>query len=119
MNFLEELEALGVNVEEGLERVLDDESLYETMLDMFPDRVNGSPIAIEDFEADSLDTLVERVHMLKGLTGNLAMTPLFEGYLQTLELLRAGRPKEAVVEYERILPIQTAVVDCIKRHRSV
>lgn len=119
MSFFEELEALGVNVEEGLERVLDDESLYETMLDMFPDRVNGSPIAIEDFGADSLDTLIERVHMLKGLTGNLAMTPLFEGYLQMLELLRTNRPKEAAGEYERILPIQTAVMDCIERHMSV
>lgn len=116
MSFFEELKELGVNVEEGLERVMDDEPLYETMLGMYIDKVNSNPIAVEDFEADDLDDLIGRVHILKGLTGNLAMTPLFAGYLQMLDLLRNACPQEAVKEYERILPAQTAIVDCIKRH---
>ncbi len=119
MSLFEELKDLGVDVEEGLERVVDDEPLYEMMLGMYIDKVNSNPIAMEDFDADSLDTLISRVHMLKGLTGNLAMTPLFAGYLQMLDLLRTARPKEAAEEYERILPIQTAIIDCIKRHMSV
>ncbi len=119
MNLFEELKELGVDVEEGLERVMDDEPLYETMLGMFIDKVNGNPIAVKDFDGDSLDELIARVHVLKGLTGNLAMTPLFAGYLQTLDLLRTGRPKEAKKEYEQILPAQTAIIDCIKRHISV
>lgn len=119
MGFLEELKELGVDVEEGLERVLDDEPLYETMLGMYIDKVNDNPIAMEDFDADSLDVLISRVHILKGLTGNLAMTPLFTGYLQALDLLRTGRPKEAAREYERLLPVQTAIMDCIKRHINV
>jgi len=119
MTFFEELKGLGVDVEEGLERVLDDEPLYETMLGMYIDKVNNNPIAMEDFDADSLDELIRRVHILKGLTGNLAMTPLFAGYLQMLDLLRTDHPKEAAKEYERILPIQTAIMDCIKKHMSV
>lgn len=99
--------------------MLDDEPLYETMLGMYIDKVNSNPIAMEDFDADNLDTLIGRVHILKGLTGNLAMTPLFGGYLQMLDFLRTDRPKEAAEEYERILPIQAAIVDCIKRHRSL
>jgi len=118
MSFFEELEELGVDVEEGLERVLDDEPLYETMLGMYIDKVNDNPISMEDFDADSLDTLIKRVHILKGLTGNLAMTPLYAGYLQILELLRTARPKEAAKEYGRILPAQTAIIDCIKRHMN-
>lgn len=118
MSLLEELKELGVNVQEGLERVMDDESLYEMMLGMFPDKVDGNPIEMADFAGDSLETLTERVHMLKGLTGNLAMTPLFEGYVRALELLRAGNPEEAGKEYEQILPAQAAIMDCIKRHMS-
>ncbi len=118
MSFFEELKDLGVDVEEGLERVMDDEPLYETMLGMYIDRVNSNPIAMEDFDAPNLDALTGRVHMLKGLTGNLAMKPLFAGYLQMLDLLRNACPKEAAKEYERILPIQTAITDCIKRHMS-
>ncbi len=119
MSFFEELEELGVNVDEGLERVVDDESLYETMLGMYIEKVNSNPIAMEDFESDSLDELIRRVHILKGLTGNLAMTPLFEGYLLMLDLLRTARPKEAAKEYERILPVQTSIVNCIKRYMNV
>lgn len=119
MSFFEELKELGVDVEEGLERVMEDEPLYETMLGMYIDKVNSNPIAVEDFEADDLDDLIGRVHILKGLTGNLAMTPLFAGYLQMLDLLRNARPQEAVKEYERILPAQTAIVDCIKRHMEI
>lgn len=116
MSFFEELKDLGVDVEEGLERVMDDAPLYETMLGMYIDRVNSNPITMEDFDSDNLDTLIGRVHTLKGLTGNLAMTPLFAGYLQILDLLRTSHPKEAAKEYERILPVQVAILDCIKRH---
>lgn len=116
MSLFEELKELGVNVEEGLERVMDDGPLYETMLGMFIDAVNNNPIEMADFDADSLQTLTERVHILKGLTGNLAMAPLFEGYVQALDFLRNGRAKEAGKEYERIQPAQAAIIDCIKRH---
>jgi len=118
MSYFEELKDLGVDVEEGLERVMDDEPLYEMMLGMYLDKVDENPIAMEDFEAENLEGLIGRVHILKGLTGNLAMTPLFAGYLQMLDLLRNGRPKEAVEIYERILPVQTVIIDCIKRHTS-
>lgn len=119
MSFFEELKELGVNVEEGLERVMDDAPLYETMLGMFLDKVNDNPIAMEDFEAEDQETLIGRVHILKGVTGNLAMTPLFTGYLQMLDLLRTGHPKEAAKEYERILPAQAVVIECIKRNMDV
>lgn len=118
MSLFEELKDLGVNVDEGLERVMDDEPLYETMLGMFIDKINSNPIKIEDFDAESLDELIGTVHMLKGLTGNLAMTPLFEGYMKVLDLLRTNCAKEAAKEYERILPVQAAIIDCLKRYIS-
>lgn len=118
MSLLNELKDLGVDVDDGLERVMDDQPLYEMMLGMFIDTVNGNPIEAADFDSDSLDVLIERVHILKGLTGNLSMTPLFTGYVQTLDLLRTGRPKEAGREYERIMPAQAAIMECISRHMS-
>lgn len=116
MGLFEELKDLGVDIDEGLERVMDDDSLYEMMLGMFIDSLNGNPISLEDFGADNIDVLIERVHSLKGLTGNLAMTPIFTKYTETLNLLRAGRKEEARAEFERLLPCQAAIVECIKRH---
>ena len=119
MSLLEELKDLGVDVNEGLERVMDDKPLYETMLGMFVDKVNSNPIKLEDFDAKDLDELVGRGHILKGLTGNLAITPLFDGYMQVLDFLRTDHAREALEEYERILPAQAAIVECIKRYTSV
>lgn len=119
MSLFEELKNLGVNVDEGLERVMDDAPLYETMLGMYVDKVASNPISMDDFDADNLTTLIERVHILKGLTGNLAITPLFAGYMQMLDSLRTDRPNEAAQVYVRILPIQTKILDCIKRYRNM
>ena len=119
MSLFEELKELGVDVNEGLERVMDDEPLYETMLGMFVERMDSNPIMPEDFDAEDLDKLIGQVHALKGLTGNLAMTPLFEGYMKMLDLLRSGCPEEAQQVYKQILPTQLAIVECIKRYMNV
>ena len=100
MSLFEKLNELGVDVNEGLERVMDDEPLYETMLGMFVERVDSNPIMPEDFEEKDLDQLIRQVHALKGLTGNLAMAPLFDGYLKMLDLLRTGCAEEAQQIYE-------------------
>ncbi|MCM1127662.1 MAG: hypothetical protein NC429_14480 [Lachnospiraceae bacterium] len=119
MSLLEELKDLGVNVEEGLERVMDDQELYEMTLGMFIDSAKDNPVSPEDFDGDDLEALIRRVHMLKGLTGNLGMTPLFTKYNQVLELLRNDQPEAAKAGFEGTLPIQSAIVECIKRHMDM
>lgn len=116
MSLLEELKDLGVDVDDGLDRVMGDSSLYEMMLGMFIDSVNGNPVQPPDFDGGDLTELTERVHMLKGVTGNLAMTPLFTRYTEVLGLLRAGQAGEAKSGYLQIMPVQEAIVDCILRH---
>lgn len=112
------LEALGVNITEGLDRVMGDEDLYEMMLGMFVDMINDSPISLEEFDSSDYSELIERVHTLKGTTGNLSIIPLFEGYTKTLELLRDERPQEAKAAYEKMLPVQSEILDCIRQNSS-
>ncbi len=116
MKYLDELEALGVDIKEGLDRVMNDESLYETMLGMFVDTVKSSSIQQEDFQSDNCEGLITQIHTLKGITGNLSISPLFEGYKKALEFLRSGKPKEAEEVFEKILPVQLKIIDCIERH---
>lgn len=115
---IDELRSMGLEVDEGLDRVMGDEPLYEMMLGMFADSVQGSPIHPEDFDRGDLDGLTKQVHTLKGTAGNLGLTLLFEGYNQALTLLRAGKAKEAKAEYVKLLPVQTDVVSCIMRGRA-
>ena len=61
-----------------------------------------------------LEPLIEKVHMLKGTAGNLSLTPIFNGYNRTLELLREGQPGKARAEFEAMRPVQEKLMDCIK-----
>jgi len=115
---IEELKELGVDVDEGLGRVMGDSSLYEMMLGMFVDSVRDNPVEPADYDGAGLDELIKRVHMLKGVTGNLAITPLFNGYNRSLVLLREGKPAEAKTEFERLAPVQVKILDCIKRYQG-
>lgn len=116
MGYMDELEVLGVDVKEGLDRVMNDESLYEMMLGMFVDTVKTSAIQQEDFQKDNYDELITQIHSLKGITGNLSITPLFESYKEALGLLRDSNPGEAEKIYEKLLPVQSKIIDCIERH---
>ena len=118
MNLMESLKSLGVDVNEGLDRVMGDESLYEMMLGMFLDSVRDNPVSLEDFDGAGLDDLIKRIHTLKGVTGNLAITPLFNGYNQALVLLREGKAAEAKAEFKKVLPVQAQIVDCINQHKN-
>ena len=117
MTFAEELKSLGVDTDEGLDRVMGDKDLYEMMLGMFVDAVKNNPIAPEDFSGD-LEPLIKTVHMLKGTAGNLSLTPVFAGYNSALGLLRENRPDQARAEFEAMLPVQEKVIDCIRRHQN-
>jgi len=117
MNLIDELKSLGADVNEALDRVMGDQDLYVMMLGMFLSSVAENPISPEDFDAGDLDSLTKRVHTLKGVTGNLGLTPLFNGYTESLGLLRAGDGKAAKEVYNKLLPVQTAVIDCIQRHQ--
>lgn len=117
MNLIDELKSLGADVDEALDRVMGDQDLYVMMLGMFLSSVAENPISPEDFDAGELEGLIKRVHTLKGVTGNLGLTPLFNSYTESLGLLRAGDGKAAKEVYSKLLPVQTAVIDCIQRHQ--
>lgn len=114
----EELEKLGVDVDEGLDRVMGDESLYEMMLGMFLDALNESPIELGEFDGADLEPLIRKVHALKGTTGNLSLTPLFNGYVEVLGFLRGNQPEEAKAAMEKIIPVQEKIVECIKQNQD-
>ena len=56
--------------------------------------------------------------MLKGMTGNLSLTPLFNGYVEMLGMLREGKVKEAGEVMGKLRPIQEQIIECIERNQS-
>lgn len=118
MSLLEELNALGADTADALDRIMGDTELYEVMLGMFVSSIGDASISLDEFDGDDLDGLIRKIHALKGTTGNLALTPLFEGYNRSLELLRSGQPAQAKAAFEQMLPVQAKILDCINQHKN-
>ena len=86
---IEKLRNYGANVEEGMARCMNNEAFYLRLVNM----------AAEDKGFDRLRTAVESgdkkecfeaAHALKGMLGNLALTPMAEPASEMTELLRTG-----------------------------
>lgn len=115
MGLLEELKDLGVNTEEGAERMGGNISLYERMLVKFADMIKKTPVQ-PDFDSNNYNDITDAAHAIKGASGNLSVTPVYEAYTEIVRLLRAGQPEKAKDTLEKIIPIQSKIVDCIEKY---
>ena len=84
------LKEYGANVEEGLKRCLNNEAFYI--------RLVGIAAADEGFDRlakqvqdGALSDAFDTAHALKGVVGNLFLTPLYEPVSEITELLRAKK----------------------------
>ena len=95
---IEQLESFGVNTKEGLERCLNDEGFYLGLIPSALDRsaYDGLEKAIINHD---LANAFEAAHALKGVLGNLALTPIYEPLSELTELLRA----RSDADYESLL----------------
>ena len=115
MALIDEMKNLGVNVDEALERFMGNASLYERMLGKLTAAVNDNEV-MPCFEAGDNEAALEKAHTLKGVTGNLSISPLYIAYSEIVNLLRAGKPDEAKALLEKTLPVQREIISCIENH---
>lgn len=117
MDLLDELKKLGVNTEEGLERFSGNKSLYARMMGKFPASVNDLDV-ISSIEANDIEAAITKAHTIKGVTGNLSITPLYTAYTQIVNDLRAGNAASAKEALEKILPVQKEILECIENNKQ-
>ncbi|WP_300675838.1 hypothetical protein [uncultured Acetatifactor sp.] len=116
MNFFEELRALGVDVDDGMKRLMGNEKLYRKLLGSFVKMIGSQTLAAEDFDKADHTSEIEKAHSIKGTAGNLSLTPIYESYTEILNLLRTDRPEEAKAVLAKVLPVQQEIVSCIERN---
>ena len=115
MNLLEELGHMGVDVEQGLDRLMGNTALYEKMLVMLLDMLKNSMVTPE-FDSDNYGEVIEKAHAIKGATGNLSITPLYKAYSEVVRLLRENNPEQAKDILREIQPVQTEIMNCIEKY---
>ena len=91
----------GAAVDEGLARCMNNEAFYLKLVGkVLDDKAFGTLRSA--VEAGDKEAAFEAAHQLKGVLGNLALTPMFEPVAEMTELLRAGEEVEYMVFVDKI-----------------
>ncbi|WP_026666227.1 Hpt domain-containing protein [Butyrivibrio sp. FC2001] len=101
------LRELGANVDEGLERCMGMEDFYMEMIELGLSDERFETLG-QTLEAGDLDNSFEHVHALKGVIGNLALTPLYETICEITEHLRAREQMDYKPLYEKLISQRNA-----------
>lgn len=115
MGLFEELKELGVDVDGGLARINGNEKLYTRLLNTYVKTIKGQSVPA-DFASGDLEEVKEKAHAIKGTSGNLSITPVYEAYTEIMNLLRSDDPEQAKPLLEKIIPVQDQIVSCIEKY---
>lgn len=112
MGLIDELAALNCNTQEAEKRFMNNTSLYVKMLKKFPAAAEETPV-MPLIESGDLEAAAAAAHTLKGVTGNLSLTPLYEAYTEIVTALRNSDGEKARKMLEEIIPVQEKILSCI------
>lgn len=85
---IEKLNVFGADTAEGLERCYGNEALYLKLVNMILNEKNFDTLE-QALANNDLDKAFEAAHALKGVLGNLSLTPMYEISVEMTELLRS------------------------------
>lgn len=84
---VEKLKQFGANADEGLERCMNNEAFYLKMVSRFLEDKTFDRLKAE-IANNNLEEAFKAAHSLKGVLGNLAITPLYDVIFEMTDLLR-------------------------------
>lgn len=106
---IEELQAYGINTKEGLARCMNNSAFYFRMLGM--GLKNASFDKLENLLAEgNLEEAFEQAHAIKGVVGNLAITPIYDKIADITESLRAKKDLDYVSLYKPVKDLRDELV---------
>jgi len=86
-NFREQLEENGADVEATLNRFMGNDAIYQKFLGKFPNDPNYANLGT-NIESQNYEEAYKCAHALKGVVGNLGLTPIYEAVSTLVEELR-------------------------------
>lgn len=95
-----------VNSAEGLARVRGNATLYKRMLGMFVGSTEFAALE-EALAAGDWARGADVAHAIKGMTGNLSLTAIFDASTELMLQLRQGAPDEALLAHYRAVLEET------------
>lgn len=115
MSLMEDLSALGVDTKDALARFMGNSDLYERMLKKFPKAVEESPV-LAYARSEDYETAASNAHALKGVAGNLSLTPLYDSYTKIVDMYRESNFEQANALLDETLEVQQKFLDVIEKY---
>lgn len=109
---LETLKDLGIDPKDGLARCMNKEDFYFKML----------KLGLSDEKFDLIEDILknkkmkecfEMAHALKGVTGNLALTPMYNSLSELTELLRNNKDADYLAIYKSVKEMRDKLLKII------
>lgn len=91
--FRKQLEEGGADVETTLKRFMGNDAIYQKFLGKFPADPNYANLGI-NIEAGAFEEAYKCAHALKGVVGNLGLTPIYEKVSELVEEMRNKTSEE-------------------------
>ena len=107
---IDSLKDFGANVEKGLDRCMGMEDFYLEMIELGLSDERFENLGTQ-LEGGNLDEAFETVHALKGVIGNLALTPLYETICEMTEHLRAKDAIDYKPLYDKLLEQRKEILE--------
>ena len=112
-NWMAALKEAGADTDGALRRFSGNIGLYQKLLRMFPQDKTYEQIE-PALQANDWTALQTAAHTLKGVAGNLGLTPLFDACSDTVSLLRAERYEEAAASCEKLRNTYLELIETIR-----
>lgn len=112
---IDNLRQFGANVREGMERCMNDEAFYLEMVKMTLDDKSFGRLC-DAMQSGDRQAAFEAAHALKGITANVALTPIYEPVAELTEILRPaagsleGREEDCQAYLERITRLRDELI---------
>lgn len=110
---IEKLNNFGVNTGEALERCMNNEQFYIMLVEkaLNDNSLERLEVALKN---GNLDEGFEIAHSLKGVLGNLSITPLYDVIFEITELLRSRTQMDYTPYMEKAISIKNSLVELSK-----
>jgi len=101
---LEQLRNFGCNVDEGLQRCVNNESFYLMLVNKLINSTDLSKLG-NALESNDLETAFKEAHSLKGTYGNLSITPIYNILVEMVEPLRNKVEMDYTPNYQKLVEL--------------
>ena len=109
---LEKLDEFGVDTKEGLTRCMNNQKFYFRMISMGLSNDSFEKLG-KALEENNLEEAFEAAHALKGVLGNLALTPIYKPLSEMTEMLRAKKNADYTAMYEPIMEMRNQLLQLL------